>query len=122
MLLTGSTATECAFDSVPVNNRCTAKVPASMTNSDSPTGADHAAGRGVVARAGDLGKAEIDVLVARVPLALLGAVGGERPAAGTVEHGLAEHLMVEGRDEGDERRRVGVVDHRHDLVHGVIAH
>src|SRR5450631_3206511 len=38
MLVSGSTATEWAFDSVPVDSLCTANVAASMMKSDSPPG------------------------------------------------------------------------------------
>src|SRR5450631_207901 len=40
MLVSGSTATEWAFDSVPVDSLCTANVAASMMKSFSPPGCD----------------------------------------------------------------------------------
>src|SRR5262249_62240613 len=72
----------------------------------------------------DLRNAEIDVLVARIELALLRAVGRVGPMAGrhhAVEHDLTHDGIVYGRNEGDERRRVGVVDEGDDLVHRVVA-
>src|SRR5262249_29193041 len=85
---------------------------------------DHAAGEVVRTITVDLGDARIDSLVARVELALLGAVGRVRPMAGpacAVEHDLPENAMGRRRDEREKRRRVGVVNESDHLVHRVVA-
>src|SRR5262249_48653209 len=77
---------------------------------------------GVVARAVDLGDGKVDLAVARVPLALLGAIGRVRPARAAVEDDFTEDRPRRCRDESDEGRRIRVVHDRNDLIHRVVAH
>src|SRR5215471_10737580 len=72
--------------------------------------ARHAAGRRVVAGAVDLGHRDIDLVVARIELALLDAVAGFRGAVrNAVEEDLTDDRVGGGVDGGDEWRVVRVI-------------